>query len=29
MHFAGDLIRCLGDFTGHIGRHIDRFDGGS
>ena len=26
MHFAGDLVICLGDFNGHIGRHIERFD---
>ena len=23
MHSAGDLVMCLGDFHGHIGRHID------
>ena len=27
MHSAGDLI-CLGEFNGHVGRHIDGFDGG-
>ena len=27
MHSAGDLIMCLGDFNGHIGRHINGFDG--
>ena len=26
MHSAGDLVMCLGDFNGHIGRHIDGFD---
>ena len=23
MHSAGDLVMCLGDFNGHVGRHID------
>ena len=27
MHFAGDLVMCLGDFNGHVGRHIDGFHG--
>ena len=27
MHCAGDLVMLLGDFNGHIGRHIDGFDG--
>ena len=28
MHFAGDLVMCLGDFNGHIGRNINNgFDG--
>ena len=27
MHSADDLVTCLGDFNGHIGRHIDGFDG--
>ena len=27
MHNAGDLVICLGDFCGHIGRHMDGFDG--
>ena len=27
MHSAGDLVMCLGDINGHVGRHIDRFDG--
>ena len=27
MHSAGDLVMCLGDFDGHVGRHIDGFDG--
>ena len=26
MHSTGDLI-CLGDFNGHVGRHIDGLDG--
>ena len=26
MHSAGDLVLCLGDFNGHVGRHIDEFD---
>ena len=28
MHSADDLAMCLGYFNGHIGRHIDGFDGG-
>ena len=27
MHLADDLVTCLGDFNGHIGRHIGGFDG--
>ena len=27
MHSADDLIMCFGDINGHIGRHIDGFDG--
>ena len=27
MHSAVNLVMCLGDFIGHIGRHIDGFDG--
>ena len=27
MHSVGDLVMCLGDFNGHIGRRIDRCDG--
>ena len=27
MHSADDLVMCLGDFNGFIGRHIDGFDG--
>ena len=27
MYFAGDLVMCLVDFNGHIGRHIDGLDG--
>ena len=26
MHSADDLVMCLGDFNGHVGRHIDGFD---
>ena len=26
MHSAGDLVMCLGDFNGHVGRHMDGFD---
>ena len=22
MHSADDLVMCLGDFNGHVGRHI-------
>ena len=27
MHYAGDLVMCLCDINGHIGRHIDGFNG--
>ena len=27
IHSVGDLVMCLGDFNGHVGRHIDGFDG--
>ena len=27
MHSASDLVMCLGDFIGLVGRHIDAFDG--
>ena len=27
MYSADDLVMCLGDFNGHVGRHIDSFDG--
>ena len=27
MHSAGDLAMYLGDFNGHIGRHVGGFDG--
>ena len=27
MHSAGDLVMCLGDFNGHVGRHVNGFDG--
>ena len=27
MHSVDDLAMCLGDFNGHVGRHIDGFDG--
>ena len=26
-HSADDLVMCLGDINGHVGRHIDGFDG--
>ena len=28
MHSADDLVMSLGDINGHVGRHIDGFDGG-
>ena len=28
MHSADDLVMCLGDFNGHVGRHIDGVHGG-
>ena len=27
MHSADDLVMCLSEFSGHIGRHVDGFDG--
>ena len=27
MHSAGDVVMSLGEFNGHIGRHIDGFYG--
>ena len=27
IHSAGDLVMYLGDFNGHVGRHIDGFNG--
>ena len=27
MYFADDLVMCLGDINGHVGRHIDGFGG--
>ena len=27
VHSAGDLVMYLGDFNGHVGMHIDGFDG--
>ena len=27
MHFAGDLVICMGDINGHIGKHIDEVNG--
>ena len=27
MHFADDLVMCLGDINGHISRYINVFDG--
>ena len=26
MHSADNLVMCLGDINGHVGRHIDGFD---
>ena len=26
MHFADDLVMCLGDFNVYVGRHIDGFN---
>ena len=28
MHSADDIVICLGDIDGHVGRHIDGFDEG-
>ena len=27
MHSADDLVMCLGDFNGHVGRYVDGFNG--
>ena len=27
IHSADDLVMCLGDYNGHLGGHIDGFDG--
>ena len=27
MRSADNLVMCLGDLNGHVGRHIDGFDG--
>ena len=27
MHSADDLVMCFDDLNGHVGRHIDGFDG--
>ena len=27
MYSAGDLVMCMSDFNGHVGRHINGFDG--
>ena len=27
MHSAGELVMCLGVFNGHVGSHIDGFEG--
>ena len=27
MHIADNVVMCLGEFNGHVGRHIDGFDG--
>ena len=29
MHSVDDLVMCLGEFNGHVGRHIDGFNGGN
>ena len=29
MHSAGDLVICLGDCNGHVGRHSDGLDEGN
>ena len=26
MHSVDDLVACLGEFSGHVSRHIDGFD---
>ena len=26
MHSADDLVMCLGDFNGHVAKHINGFD---
>ena len=28
MHCAGDIVMCMCHINGHIGRHIDGFNGG-
>ena len=28
FHSAGDLVKCMGDINGHVGRHIYGFLGG-
>ena len=28
MHSADNLVMCFCEFNGHVGRHIDGFDGG-
>ena len=27
IHSADNLVMCLGDINGHVGRHTDGFDG--
>ena len=27
LHTAADLVVCLGDLNGHVGRHIDGYNG--
>ena len=27
MHSADDLVMCLSEYTGHVGRYVDGFDG--
>ena len=28
MNYTDDLVVCIGDFNGHVGRHIDGVHGG-
>ena len=27
MHVAGDLVMCLREFSGYVGKHVGGFDG--